>query len=185
MYRWNNHESAPVCCGRRKKGDPEEPADHALGRSKGGFTTKIHLLADGKGNPLGFHLTAGQVHDSTVVDEVMIKANDLTNSEGKPIAWPVALGGDKGYRADWIDRYLLDLGIKPVIPSRSNEDRSSRLVPFDRELYRDRNIVERVIGWLKEYRRVFSRFEKSAKNFAGMVRLGFVQRYLKTLDFSV
>lgn len=170
---------------RRKKGDSEEPADHALGRSKGGFTTKIHLLADGSGNPLGFYLTAGQVHDSTVVDEVMITANDLTDSNGKPIAWPVALGGDKGYRADWIDRYLIELGIQPVIPSKSNEDRNSRSVPFDQERYRNRNIVERVIGWLKEYRRVFSRFEKSAKNFGGMVRLGFIQRYLKTLDLGL
>ena len=174
-----------MCRRRRKKGDPEEPVDHALGRSKGGFTTKIHLLADGNGNPLGFHITAGQVHDSTVVDEVMIKANGLADSEGKPVAWPVALGGDKGYRADWIDRYLIDLGIQPVIPSKSNQDRSSRSVKFDNDRYRERNVVERVIGWLKEYRRIFSRVEKSAKNFAGMVRLGFVQRYLKTLDLRV
>jgi len=115
----------------------------------------------------------------------MITANDLTDSNGKPIAWPVALGGDKGYRADWIDRYLIELGIQPVIPSKSNEDRNSRSVPFDQERYRNRNIVERVIGWLKEYRRVFSRFEKSAKNFGGMVRLGFIQRYLKTLDLGL
>jgi transposase len=170
---------------RRQKGDPEEPVDHALGRSKGGFTTKLHLLADGNGNPLGFHVTAGQVHDSTVVDEVMMKANDLTDSDGQAVAWPVALGGDKGYRADWIDHYLIELGIQPVIPSKSNQDRTSRIVPFDKKRYRDRNIVERVIGWLKEYRRVFARYEKSAKNFCGMVRLGFIQRYLKTVEFGL
>jgi transposase len=51
---------------------------------------------------------------------------------------------------------------------------------FDADAYRDRNIVERLIGWLKECRRVFSRFEKTAKNFAGMIRLAFIQRYLRT-----
>lgn len=145
----------------------------------------MHLLADGNGNPLGFHLTAGQVHDSTVVDEVLMKANDLTDSVGQLVAWPVALSGDKGYRADWIDQYLIDLGIAPVIPSKSNEDRTARPVAFDKDRYRNRNIVERVIGWLKEYRRVFSRYEKSAKNFGGMIRLGFIQRYLKTLQFGL
>jgi transposase len=111
----------------------------------------------------------------------MMTVNDLTDSEGEPVAWPVALAGDKGYRADWIDAYLLALNITPVIPSRENENRSNRRVEFDRELYRRRNIVERVIGWLKEYRRVFSRFEKTAKNFGGMIRIAFTQRYMKGL----
>jgi transposase len=115
----------------------------------------------------------------------MMTANDLHDGEGQPIAWPVALGADKGYRADWIDDYLVALGIQPVIPSRSNENRTKRPVPFDKDLYRDRNIIERLIGWLKEYRRIFSRYEKSAKNFGGMIRLGFIQRYLKTFINAV
>lgn len=102
----------------------------------------------------------------------------LTTSDGSPVAWPVALGGDKGYRADWIDIYLQQLGMQPVIPSRENEDREKRGIDFDKELYRKRNIVERVIGWLKENRRIFSRFEKTAKNFAGFVRLAFIRQYL-------
>lgn len=103
----------------------------------------------------------------------------LVDDHGIPIAWPVALAADKGYRADWIDAYLLDLGIKPVIPSKENEDRSARPVVFDKEKYRDRNIVERLIGWLKECRRIFSRFEKTAKNFAGMIKMACIQRYLR------
>jgi hypothetical protein len=62
------------------------------------------------------------------------------------IAWPFALRGDKGYRADWIDQHLLDLVIEPVIPSKENEDRDARPIEFDREVYRRRNIVERLIG---------------------------------------
>lgn len=111
----------------------------------------------------------------------MMTANDLHHADGRPIAWPVAVGGDKGYRAEWIDRYLLDLGITPVIPSKSNQDRDARQVEFDGDFYRQRNIIERAIGWLKEFRRVFSRYEKTAKNFGGMIRLAFIQRYMRRL----
>jgi len=163
-----------------KKKDPQEPPDHALGRSRGGFSTKIHLLCDGQGHPLHAHLTAGQVHESTVFDTLLEGADErLVDDQGEPVAWPVALAADKGYRADWIDAYLLDLGIKPVIPSKENEDRGARPVVFDKDQYRDRNIVERLIGWLKECRRIFSRFEKTAKNFAGMIRMAFIQHYLR------
>jgi len=110
----------------------------------------------------------------------MVGADEqLFDAEGEPIAWPVALAGDKGYRADWIDEYLLELDITPVIPSKCNQDRDARLIEFDKHAYRDRNIIERLIGWLKECRRVFSRYEKTAKNFAGMIRMAFIQRYLR------
>jgi transposase len=110
-----------------------------------------------------------------------MSVNDFADREGQPIAWPVAMSGDKGYRAEWIDHYLLELGIKPVIPSKANEDKSARKIEFDSDLYRQRNIIERSIGWLKEFRRIFSRFEKSAKNFGGMIRLGFIQRYMRKI----
>lgn len=115
-----------------------------------------------------------------MVDTLLAGADaDVVDGEGEPIAWPVALAGDKGYRADWIDAYLLALDIEPVIPSRANECRDARGVEFDREAYRDRNIVERLIGWLKESRRIFSRFEKTAKNFGGMIKMAFIHRYLR------
>lgn len=108
------------------------------------------------------------------VDEQLIDAH------GEAVAWPVSLAGDKGYRADWIDDYLLGLDILPVIPSKANEDRDARPVEFDKAAYRQRNIVERLIGWLKECRRVFSRYEKTAKNFLGMIHMAFIQRYLRS-----
>ncbi len=144
------------------------------------MSTKIHLLCDRQGHPLTFRLTAGQVHEASVLDGVLMGADaQLFDDDGEPIAWPVALAGDKGYRADWIDDYLLELGIVPVIPSKINEDRDARPVAFDKHAYRDRNIVERLIGWLKACLRVFSRFEKTAKNFAGMIKMAFIQRYLR------
>lgn len=164
------------------KNDSEEPQDRALGRSRGGLSCKIHLLCDAQGHPLHFHLTAGQAHESRVLDDVLISADEhLRDAAGEPIAWPVALAGDKGYRADWIDDYLLALDIKPVIPSKANEDRESRVGAFDREAYRDRNISERLLGWLKECRRIFSRSEKTARNFGGMIKMAFLQRYLRLI----
>lgn len=146
------------------------------------MTSKIHILCDGQGHPLHFEVTAGQTHEAAAFDAVMIGADaSLHDAAGEPIAWPVALAGDKGYRAAWIDDYLLALGITPVIPSKANEDRDARPVAFDKGAYRDRNIVERLIGWLKECRRVFSRYEKTARNFTGMIRLAFIQRYLKIM----
>lgn len=117
-----------------------------------------------------------------MLDTVLVGADAaVTDGAGEPVAWPVVLGGDKGYRANWIDEYLLELGIRPVIPSKKNEDRTARPVEFDKDIYRRRSIVENVIGWLKESRRVFSRFEKTAKNFGGFVKLAFIHRYLRLL----
>lgn len=167
-------------CRRWKKNDPAEPADHALGRSRGGYSTKIHLLCDRNGHPLSFALTAGQSHETTVLLDVLQKADtELHDLDGNPVAWPLSLAGDMAYRGEWIDELLMGLGIRPVVPSKSNEIRGSRLVEFNRPEYRDRNIIERLIGWLKECRRIFSRYEKTAINYAGMIKMAFIQRYLK------
>jgi transposase len=137
-------------------------------------------LVDGHGTPLAFTLSPGQAHETTALEEILIQADsNLHDSDGKPSAWPVKLAGDKGYRAEWIDTLLTGLGITPVIPSKTNEDRDARGIDFDRESYRRRNIVERAIGWLKECRRVFSRFEKTAINYSGMIKLAMIQRLLR------
>lgn len=167
---------------RRKKRDPKEPEDHALGRSRGGFSTKIHLMCDADGCPIHFELSAGQAHENTSLVDLLNGIDDeMTTGDGDVVAWPAAIAGDKGYRAEWIDKMFLEMGITPVIPSKENEDRNARLVDFDKERYRQRNIVERLIGWLKECRCVFARFEKTAVNFSGMIKMAFIQRYLKML----
>lgn len=172
-----------MCRRRRKKRDPEEPEDHALGRSRGGFSTKIHLICDAEGCPIHFELSGGQVHENTTLVDLLNGVDDeMTTGDGDPVAWPVAISGDKGYRANWIDEMLLEMGVTPVIPSKVNEDRDSRPVEFDQDRYRLRNIVERLIGWLKECRCVFARFEKTAINFAGMIKMAIIQRYLKILS---
>ena len=80
-----------------KKQDPAEPEDHALGRSRGGYGTKLHILCDGHGVPLHFHLTPGQLHDSKAFD-VLLEAADrvLVDEDRVAMPWPVSLAGDKG-----------------------------------------------------------------------------------------
>ena len=108
-----------MCFGQWKKNDPEEPEDHALGRSRGGLSSKIHILCDGQGHPLDVVITGGQTHESTVLDTLLMQADKhLLNEVGESVPWPEALAGDKGYRADWIDEYLLELEILPVIQSK-------------------------------------------------------------------
>ena len=127
-------------------------------------------------------MTAGQAHENTsLVDLLNNTDEEITTGEGDVVAWPLAVAGDKGYRAEWIDEMFLEMGIMPVIPSKENEDRDARPVEFDKERYRQRNIVERLIGWLKECRCVFARYEKTAINFCGMIKMAFIERYLKML----
>jgi transposase len=164
----------------QKKGSAEQASTEALGRSRGGLTTKIHLLCDSHGHPLEACLSPGQSHESQYLDELLDNC-DVTGYDWEIVVYPAALAGDKGYRADWIDADLLNRGIRPVIPSKENEDRDARPVQFDREQYRQRNIVERLIGWLKESRRILTRFEKRARNFLGMIKWAFIQRYLRLM----
>ncbi|MEM6991539.1 MAG: transposase [Myxococcota bacterium] len=73
----------------------------------------------------------------------------------------------------------MQLGIKPVIPCKKGDHDDNRPVPFDKGAYRKRSIVEQLIGWLKESRRIVTRFEKSALNFGGMIKLAFIPRYFR------
>jgi transposase len=129
----------PCAAGAPKSGDQEA---QALGRSHGGFSTKVYIAVDALGNPLRFRLMAGQHHDSSQA------ARLIEDFE------PKALIDDKGYDSDEL--------IKAVIPPKKN-----RLVQrqYDRHLYCERHLIERFINKVKYDRRVFSRFEKLSKNY--------------------
>jgi transposase len=181
---WNNCPRGALRWRSTQKNNPaNEPADHALGRSQGGFTTKIHAKTDGKGHVIGFTLTPGQTHESTQFQPLMeagplMSPTGLTRGKdkkrGKAKAhWPEAVAGDKAYSSDEIRDWCEKRAILPVIPTRSNEPRRE---DFDKDRYRERNIVERAIGWLKECRRVLTRFEKYAVHYASMISLAIIQR---------
>jgi transposase len=163
------------------KTHPGEPADHALGRSRGGFGSKFHLLVDGNGTPLEVEVTAGQVHDSTRLEPVLTKVQ-VRQKRGRPKSRPKRLAGDKGYSSRSIREFLDGRGIEAVIPHRDNEAaRHDSEVMFDKATYRKRSIVEQTIGWLKECRRIGTRFEKLAINFLAMVKLAMIKRTLRLL----
>lgn len=162
----------------KKRGPEFEPDDHALGRSRGGWGSKFHLVTDGKGLPLGVTLTAGQTHESTQLTMLM-------HSVQRPcgIGWPIQLAGDKGYSYEKIREHLWLCGIEPVIPRKSNQ-----ACPvgerFDKKTYRKRSRIECSVGWLKECRRLGTRYEKLALNFVAFLKLGFMLKYLRVLDPS-
>ena len=126
----------------------------ALGRSKGGYTCKIHALVDALGNPLRFCLTGGQRHDITQAEALI---------EGIKNA---AVLGDKGYDAQDFIATIEKQNCVPVIPPRSNRKQPRE---YDEELYKERNLIERFFRKLKNYRRIFSRFDKKAVNYLSFI----------------
>ena len=138
---------AHACAAGLKK---ESQSSEALGRSKGGFTTKIHAVVDGLGNPLRFQLTPGQRQDITQAPD-MIK--DFSQSK---------ILADKGYDANSLIDQLREQNCEAVIPPKKNR-KEQRF--YDMESYKERHLIECFFGKLKYYRRVFSRFEKSASAF--------------------
>ena len=133
----------------------------------------------GNGIPLVADVTAGQRHESTQFESVM-EATRLIAPQ-----WPEKASGDKGYSYPRIRDSLKEHGIEDVIPRRSNQRVEGDNDDFDRDTYKCRNIVERCIGWIKECRRIATRFEKLAINFVAMCKVAFIQRYFKFLDTRI
>ena len=129
----------------------------ALGRSRGGFTTKIHVTVDGLGNPVRLHLTAGQ--ESDIGQAVLLV-------EGLSFARIIA---DRGYAAQDFYDWVVAQQMEPVIPphQRAKGEKAER--PYDKWLYRERHLVECFINKIKHYRRVFSRFDKLASRYLGFL----------------
>ncbi|WUF51282.1 IS5 family transposase [Streptomyces sp. NBC_00483] len=156
--------------GARKKGAPAgEPADHAIGRSRGGLTTKIHLACDGRCRPLAFVLTAGQAGDAPAFTAVMARLR-VPRHRGRPRTRPDMVLADKAYSSRAIRDHLRRRGIRTVIPAPADQLRhrmrrgsdGGRPPAFDREAYKQRNTVERCINRLKQWRGIATRYEKTA-----------------------
>ena len=158
--------------GGRKQTQRQEPLDHALGRSRGGFSTKIHLACDKHGFIVALHVTAGQAHESKALEPTM--ARRLLHHRG----WPGHLAGDKGYSYPRIRRWCRRRRIESVIPTRKDQPHDEH---FDKATYRQRNIIERVVGWYKEYRSLGTRHEKLAVNYVALWLVAIIERSLKLL----
>ena len=143
----------------------DEPEDHALGRSQGGFGTKVHLACDSSGTILAVFVTPGQAHESKSFEVVMSRACRPRRKGRK--RWPAKLAGDKGYSYPRIRRWLWRHHIGAVVPTRKAKD-TPRDENFDKASYRKRNLIERVIGWFKECRALATRYDKLAVNYVAL-----------------
>ena len=118
---------------------------------------------------MAFVLTPGQRHEASVFEELMTQGAVKRPGSGRPRIRPQRVCGDKGYSSRKIRAYLRRRGIRHTIPRKRNERRNG---PFDRALYRTRNLVERAINRLKQFRRIATRYEKKAENYLAMLHIG-------------
>ncbi|WP_329195134.1 IS5 family transposase [Streptomyces sp. NBC_01435] len=144
-----------------------EPAGHAIGRSRGGLTTKIHHAVDGQGRPLAVVVTPGQAHDGQFLPLLL---GDLRVSRSSRLrTTPTMLLGDKAYSSRTIRAALKARGITVVIPEgrdqpehRRRGSAGGRPSKFDPVAYKNRNVVERSFALLKQWRGLVARFGKLA-----------------------
>ncbi|MFG2836502.1 IS5 family transposase [Streptomyces zaomyceticus] len=161
--------------GARKGGQ----CDPALGRSRGGLTSKIHLACDGLGRPLAFVVTAGNTNDCTRFTAVMEAIRVPRIGPGRPRVRPDHVLGDKGYSSKAIRAWLRRRGIPHTIPERADQVRNrarrgslgGRPPAFDREIYKHRNVVERCFNRLKQWRGIATRYDKTAESYKAAITL--------------
>ena len=135
-----------------------------MGRSRGGFGTKIHVGVSGLGLPVTVVLTPGQAADVSQAEQLL---------QGVPAEVVI---GDKGYDSDALVAAIQARGAEAVIPPRSNRTVQRE---YDQERYKDRNLVERFFSKVKQYRRVATRYEKTARNFLAFVHLASIMILLR------
>lgn len=151
---------------------PDEPVDHAIGRSRGGLTTKIHALTDHRCSPVTLQLTPGQAGDNPGLWP-LLQEHRRTHRE------PFRLLGDKAYSHNSTRERLRRMKISHTIPERSDQiawrkgkgSAGGRPPAFDPEVYRHRNTVERGFSRLKQWRGIATRYDKYALTYLGGVTL--------------
>ena len=142
-----------------------------MGRSQGGYGTKLHLICDGEGTPIAVAVGPGQEHETQQAIPLLEEAT----------AWPeqpAKVAGDKGYSAGWLREWLRERGIEPVIAHQKKE--KGRRGPFDKKAYRRRNIIERAVGWFKWCRALATRYDKLAVNYVALWIVANIQYLLRT-----
>ncbi len=153
-------DSTVVRAHQHAAGAPRKKGEQAIGRSRGGLTTKIHVLCASENDALDLCLTAGEAGDAPAGEKLI---DALAPCKGVTKA-----AMDKAYDSDRIRRKLDDKGIEPVIPPKANRKES---MAYDKECYKQRNRVERLFNKIKQFRRVATRYEKLKATFLAFVTL--------------
>ena len=122
-----------------------------------------------------FVLTSGERHEQPILPTLMERGAVKRLGCGQPRVRPDRVAGDKGYSSPTVRRYLKERKIGPVIPTKAHEVADPA---FDRKAYRERNVVERLINRLKQWRRIATRYEKRAANYLGMLTLAAILLWL-------
>ena len=138
-----------------------------VGRTKGGINTKLHAVVDGKGRPMIFTLTEGQVSDHIGAKLVYSGLPDFRDRKTTKRHKAVLLG-DKGYDSDEFRNALNARKISACIPGRSNRKEP---VEYDKSLYKQRNLVERMFARLKDWRRIATRYDRNAEIFLSAITI--------------
>ena len=156
----------PDGCGAPKKKGPQ-----AIGKSRGGWNTKIHMLAASARTAVEFCLSPGQAHDAPWGRELLRRVG--------PTQLRLPLVADRAYEGDETRQLALDLGYQPHIPPKAN-----RLQPWDynRNIYKKRNEVERLFRRIKAYRRVYTRYDKLDIMFLAFITLALIHDGLRSVN---
>ncbi|MGA5732036.1 IS5 family transposase [Streptomyces seoulensis] len=183
---WTVSVDSTVCrahqhsAGARKRGRPAGSSpDHAIGRSRGGLSTKIHLASDSQARPLSIHVTAGQAGDAPAFEAVMAGIRIPRSGLGRPRTRPTVVLADRAYSSRAIRGHLRRRGIRAVIPQpadqvghRLRRGRGGGRPPgFDAVAYRQGNAVERCIARLKQWRGLAMRTDKLAIAYQAALHL--------------
>jgi len=167
----------------------DEPLDHALGRSRGGLTTKIHQLCDGQGLPLVVLIGPGHAHDSPMFDPLMSQLRVPRVGRGRPRTRPEAVLADKAYSSRGHRARLRARGIYAVIPEQSTSidarrrrgSRGGRPPGFDAAKYKRRNVIERSFNIVRNWRGLATRYDKLALTYRAAAVLAAICGWLRHL----
>lgn len=150
----------------RQKGGPK------VGKTKRGKGTKLMVLVDGAGTPLGLHVAAASPAEVTLLDATLATVHvPRAHRAGRPRQRPDRLIADRGYDSNAVRAALDTRGIQPIIPARSNNRRATHQDGRCLRRYCRRWIVERSNAWLYNFRRLVVRYERSAEIYTALVHL--------------